>query len=451
MASVETRKLGKHLFIFEKGKAENANGKVKGRTLITSCQTDTDNNLPPEFIKYMRTLFDILDENNTGFVKLSDIEACWGHKNNASTVQGTEGVLEYLRKVTPANGLLSFDRLCMGFGHALHSKEVVSIPNGSPGTSSGRWKTSSNSGGSPAQAQPTEKRTRIPVSDLESDKQRKADVRLTSHGTRGSIAFRHSSDPDQNNHNPEQKRPESTVVELKQSARSFPCGVGSYDSSKLGSMRSPESSGNNTFGRRKTEEQNGSNLTGESNQPQRIDNLRSLCSKSDELNRIAQESDSKSKRRAFRTGQPSKKTVTPAYALSNSYPSNKTDQNSESNFVKAETVFLQRPGTRKRPKSMVPFSGQTQPADLSIAKKKGGILEGIQKTDKKAVVDKLKQWRSEQLKMKGSRSEERDFTKRSHISTHGYQSDNEGRYYRPRRIIAPVKCTGNKLDSGMYI
>lgn len=448
MASVETRKLGKHLFIFEKGKAKNANGKVKGRTLITSCQTDTDNNLPPEFIKYMRTLFDILDEDNTGFVKLSDIEACWGHKNDG-TVQGTEGVLEYLRKVTPTNGLLSFDRLCMGFGQALHSKEVVSIPNGSPGASSGRWKTSRNSEGLPAQAQPTEKRTRIPVSDLESDKQRKADVTLTSHGTRESSAFRHNSEQ---NRNPEQKRPESTVVELKQSARSFSLGVGSYDSSKLGSTRGPESSGNNTFGRHKTEERNGSNLTGESNQPQRTDNLRFLCSKSDELNKIAQKVEqSESKSRAFRTGQPSKKTVTPSYPVSNSYASNKTDQNSESNFVKAETVFLQRPETRKRPKSMVPFSGQTQPADLSIAKKKGGILEGIQKTDKKAVVDKLKQWRSEQLKMNGSRSEKRDVTKRSYITTHGYQSDNEGRYYRPRRIIAPVRCTGNKLDSGMYI
>lgn len=437
MASVETRKLGKHLFIFEKGNAKNANGEAKGRTLITSCQTDTDSNLPPEFIKYMRTLFDILDENKTGFVQLSDIEACWGHRNGI--VQETGGVLEYLRKVTPTNGLLSFDRLCMGFSRALHSKEVVSIPNGSLGTSSERWKSTTNCGESPAQARLTDKQTRIPVSKVQSDQERETAVALP-HGIRESVVFRPNS---KQNHKLELKRPKSMIVEFKPSGN-FPRSPdkGTYDSSKRGPERGAESFDNNTFGRHEIEEP-----LRQSSQPQTTDNLRSLPSESSEL-----ESDSESYLggtygRAFRIGQPSQQTVTPS--ISNSHPSIKTDQKSESIFVKAETVFLQRPETRKRPKSMVPFSGQTRPADLSIAKKKGGILEGIQKTDKKAVVDKLKQWRSEQMK-NGSRRGN-DVAKRFHKAAHGYQSDNEGSYCRPRRIITPASCTGNKLDFGMYM
>ena len=38
---------------------------------------------------------------------------------------------------------------------------------------------------------------------------------------------------------------------------------------------------------------------------------------------------------------------------------------------------------------------QQKELDLSVAKRKGGILEGIQKTDKDTVVDKLRQWKKE--------------------------------------------------------
>ena len=445
MASVETRKLGKHLFIFEKGKTKNANGKAKGRTLITSCQTDTDNSLPPEFIKYMRTLFDILDENKTGFVQLSDIEACWGHRNGI--VQETGAVLEYLRKVTPSNGLLSFDRLCLGFSQALHSKEVVSIPNGSSRVSSERWKFLSNSGDSPAQVDLADKRTRIPVSEVQSDQQGETGVALP-HRIRESPIF--GPNPKQNQ-KLEQKRPESMIVEFKPPGN-LPRRKDSYDSSNRGSERGRESFDKNTFGRHEIEERNGSILMPESSQPQKTGNLRSLSSKCNELNRVALESDSEfylggTYSKASRRGQSSPEIVTSSYVISNSYPSIKTDKRSESNFVKPETVFPQRPETRKRPKSMVPFSDQRQPADLSIAKKKGGILEGIQKTDKKAVVDKLKQWRSEQMK-NGNRGGN-DVTKRFQKTAHGYQSDNEGSYCRSRRVLAPATCTGNKLDFGM--
>ena len=251
MASVETRKLGKHLFIFEKGKTKNANGKAKARTLITSCQTDTDNSLPPEFIKYMRTLFDILDENKTGFVQLSDIEACWGHRNGI--VQETGGVLEYLRKVTPSNGLLSFDRLCLGFGEALHSKEVVSIPNGSSRASSERWKSESNSGDSPAQVELPDKRTGIPVSEVQSDEQGETGVALPR-GIRESTVFTPNSKQNQKR---EQKRPKSMIVEFKP-PKDLPHSKDSYDSSNRESERGRELFDKNTFGRHEIEERNSS-------------------------------------------------------------------------------------------------------------------------------------------------------------------------------------------------
>lgn len=120
MGSTETRRVGKHLFIFEKGKKANASD--KSRTLIASCVGTDEENLPQEFINYMRTLFGILDERRTGFVKLSDIEARWGRKNGQLGAQPL-GVLENLRKVSPPNGLLSFETLCLGFRLALRPSE----------------------------------------------------------------------------------------------------------------------------------------------------------------------------------------------------------------------------------------------------------------------------------------------------------------------------------------
>ena len=73
--------------------------------------------LPQQFLASLRTLFDILDENKTGFVSLHDIETRW-------QVDGTEeglpnGVLESLKKVTPQNGMLTFDRFVAGLKIAL--------------------------------------------------------------------------------------------------------------------------------------------------------------------------------------------------------------------------------------------------------------------------------------------------------------------------------------------
>ena len=67
--------------------------------------------LPKQFLSSLRILFDILDENRTGFIRLQDIESRWSDDG----VRGLPpGVVEGLRKVTPPNGLLSFDRFVAG-------------------------------------------------------------------------------------------------------------------------------------------------------------------------------------------------------------------------------------------------------------------------------------------------------------------------------------------------
>ncbi|XP_062585534.1 suppressor APC domain-containing protein 2-like [Saccostrea cucullata] len=79
--------------------------------------------LPKQFISSLKVLFDILDERNCGYVKFSDIEARWHEEG----VRGLpSGVTEALRKVTPANGYLSFDRFVAGLKLALLTSQKKS-------------------------------------------------------------------------------------------------------------------------------------------------------------------------------------------------------------------------------------------------------------------------------------------------------------------------------------
>lgn len=74
--------------------------------------------LPKSFVTAMRTLFDVMDDKRTGYVRLTDIEKRW-HENSSVSRDLPSGVIESLRKVTPANGLLSFERFCAGLRIAL--------------------------------------------------------------------------------------------------------------------------------------------------------------------------------------------------------------------------------------------------------------------------------------------------------------------------------------------
>lgn len=82
---------------------------------ITMTQIpEPDNNmesLPKQFVSAMRTLFDIMDDKQTGYVKLTDIENRW---RDDRTKGLPRGVIESLQNVTSPDGLLTFDRFCTG-------------------------------------------------------------------------------------------------------------------------------------------------------------------------------------------------------------------------------------------------------------------------------------------------------------------------------------------------
>ncbi|XP_032689679.1 suppressor APC domain-containing protein 2 isoform X2 [Odontomachus brunneus] len=78
---------------------------------MAQIQTSTADGLPKHFVNAMRTLFDIMDDQSTGYVKFADIEARW---QDDGTQGLPKGVLDSLKKVTPPNGMLSFERFCAG-------------------------------------------------------------------------------------------------------------------------------------------------------------------------------------------------------------------------------------------------------------------------------------------------------------------------------------------------
>ncbi|XP_011697861.1 PREDICTED: suppressor APC domain-containing protein 2 isoform X2 [Wasmannia auropunctata] len=78
---------------------------------MAQIQTSTVDGLPKHFVNAMRTLFDIMDDQNTGLVKFVDIEGRW---QDDGTQGLPKGVLDSLKKVTPPNGMLSFERFCAG-------------------------------------------------------------------------------------------------------------------------------------------------------------------------------------------------------------------------------------------------------------------------------------------------------------------------------------------------
>ncbi|XP_059488009.1 suppressor APC domain-containing protein 2 [Neocloeon triangulifer] len=78
--------------------------------------------LPKQFVHAMRTLFDIMDDKKTGFVRFTEIENRW---RDDGTKGLPKGVIESLRKVTPPNGLLSFERFCTGLKICLLKNQKV--------------------------------------------------------------------------------------------------------------------------------------------------------------------------------------------------------------------------------------------------------------------------------------------------------------------------------------
>lgn len=77
---------------------------------------DVYNGLPKQFIASLKILFDILDEEHTGSIRLRDIESRWSDEGVRDL---PTGVVEGLRKVTPPNGLLTFEGFVAGLKMAL--------------------------------------------------------------------------------------------------------------------------------------------------------------------------------------------------------------------------------------------------------------------------------------------------------------------------------------------
>lgn len=72
--------------------------------------------LPRAFLQSLRTLFDILDDRQRGYVHLREIESRW---QGADAGELPCGVLEGLRQVAPDNGYLTFERFVAGLRTSL--------------------------------------------------------------------------------------------------------------------------------------------------------------------------------------------------------------------------------------------------------------------------------------------------------------------------------------------
>ncbi|XP_046961906.1 suppressor APC domain-containing protein 2 [Vanessa cardui] len=77
--------------------------------------------LPKQFVLAMRTLFDIMDDKHTGYVKLTDIENRW---RDDRTKGLPRGVIESLQKVASHDGLLTFESFCTGLKICLLRNQV---------------------------------------------------------------------------------------------------------------------------------------------------------------------------------------------------------------------------------------------------------------------------------------------------------------------------------------
>lgn len=76
--------------------------------------------LPRAFLQSLRTLFDILDDRQRGYVHLREIESRW---QGADARELPRGVLEGLRQVAPASGYLTFERFVAGLRTSLLSAD----------------------------------------------------------------------------------------------------------------------------------------------------------------------------------------------------------------------------------------------------------------------------------------------------------------------------------------
>ena len=81
--------------------------------------------LPDEFIKHLRTLFEHLDVNNEGLIKISDLEDYWGNEYHLDESMSNSVIIKRLYEfATTKSGSISFPRFCAGIKDALLDVKV---------------------------------------------------------------------------------------------------------------------------------------------------------------------------------------------------------------------------------------------------------------------------------------------------------------------------------------
>lgn len=98
------------------GSSTNTTNSLNSHSSSCGSGSSPLENLPKKFVSSMRTLFDMMDDTRTGFVRLSDIEARWQDDGSKGL---PHGVIDCLRRVTPVSGMLSFERFCAGMFYFL--------------------------------------------------------------------------------------------------------------------------------------------------------------------------------------------------------------------------------------------------------------------------------------------------------------------------------------------
>ncbi|KAL8600250.1 hypothetical protein ACOMHN_040711 [Nucella lapillus] len=83
---------------------------------MSTLSVEAQDGLPRQFVASLKILFDILDEEHTGLIRLRDIESRWSDEGVKDL---PTGVMEGLRKVAPPNGLLTFENFVSGLKLAL--------------------------------------------------------------------------------------------------------------------------------------------------------------------------------------------------------------------------------------------------------------------------------------------------------------------------------------------
>lgn len=81
--------------------------------------------LPAEFVKNLRILFESLDKNNEGFIKISDLEKHWGDEYNLDDSVSNSVIIKRLHEVAAkTKDYLSFPKFCAGIKDALLEVKV---------------------------------------------------------------------------------------------------------------------------------------------------------------------------------------------------------------------------------------------------------------------------------------------------------------------------------------